>query len=194
MECHPKGAIILQAGSRYDALRVLLEGSVSAEMHHPNGKSVTIETIDAPDPVAPAILFAPRRALPVTVVAVTDVRILILPLEAVLDLCQRNRFFLINFLSEVGGKLSIFAEKFRLLEFSSLRKRIVAYLAPRVENGTLTLPYPKEKLAEFLSAARPSLSRELSALAAEGILTVDGRLIRITDEAKFRAILDTEDA
>jgi len=194
VECHPKGAIILQAGSRYDALRVLLEGSVSAEMHHPNGKSVTIETIDAPDPVAPVILFAPRRALPVTVVAATDVRILTLPLEAVLDLCQRNRFFLINFLSEVGGKLSIFAEKFRLLEFSSLRKRIAAYLAPRLENGALTLPYPKEKLAEFLSAARPSLSRELSALAAEGILAVEGRLIRVTDEAKFLAILDAEDA
>ncbi len=194
VECHPKGAIILQAGSRYDALRMLLEGSVSAEMHHPNGKSVTIETIDAPDPVAPAILFAPRRALPVTVVAVTDVRILILPLEAVLDLCQLNRFFLINFLSEVGGKLSIFAEKFRLLEFSSLRKRIASYLSPRLENGSFTLPYPKEKLAEFLSAARPSLSRELSSLATEGILTVDGRLIRVSDEAKFRAILEAEDA
>ncbi|MFA6506061.1 MAG: Crp/Fnr family transcriptional regulator [Treponemataceae bacterium] len=190
VESHPKGAVVLLAGSRYDALRVILEGSVSAEMHHPNGKSVTIETIDAPDPIAPAILFAPRRALPVTVVAATDVRLLTLPLEAVLDLCQKNRFFLVNFLSEIGGKISLFAEKFRLLEFSSLRKRIAAYLAPRIEDGSFTLPFPKEKLSEFLSVARPSLSRELSAMVSDGLIAVDGRCIRVTDSERFRAVIE----
>lgn len=192
VETYPKGAIVLQSGSRYDALRVILEGTVSAEMHHPNGKSVTIETIDAPEPVAPAILFAPRRALPVAVVAATEVRLLVLPLEAVLDLCQRNRFFLINFLTEIGGKISLFAEKFRLLEFSSLRKRIAAYLAPRLEDGEFTLPFPKEKLAEFLSVARPSLSRELSAMGADGIISMDGRRIVVSDAAKFRAVLEED--
>lgn len=193
VESFPKGSIVLLGGSRYDALRILLEGSVSAEMHHPNGKAVTIETIDAPDPIAPAILFAPRRALPVTVIATTEVRVLTLPLEAVLDLCQKNRFFLVNFLSEIGGKMSLFAEKFRLLEFSSLRKRIAAYLAPRLEEGEFTLPFPKEKLAEFLSAARPSLSRELSAMVADGIIEVEGRLIRVSDGDRFRAILEGKD-
>lgn len=192
VETYPKGAIVLQAGSRYDALRIILEGSLSAEMHHTNGKSVTIETIDAPDPVAPAILFAPARALPVAVVAVTEVRLLVLPLEAVLDLCQLNRFFLVNFLSEIGGKISLFAEKFRLLEFSSLRMRIAAYLSPRLEKGEFSLPFPKEKLAEFLSVARPSLSRELSAMTADGIIAVEGRRVRVVDEGKFRSILEAD--
>jgi CRP-like cAMP-binding protein len=194
VESFPKGSVILLAGSRYDALRIILEGSVSAEMHHPNGKAVTIETIDAPDPIAPAILFAPRRALPVTVVAATEVRLLTLPLEAVLDLCQRNRFFLVNFLGEIGGKISLFAEKFRLLEFSSLRKRIAAYLAPRLEDGEFTLPFPKEKLAEFLSVARPSLSRELSGMVSDGLLAVEGRRIRVLDQRRFSAILEGGDA
>ncbi len=189
VESYEKGAIVLLAGSRYDALRIILEGTVSAEMHHPNGKVVTIETIEAPDPVAPAILFAPARALPVTVVAATDCRLLALPLETVLDLCQRDRRFLLNFLTEIGGKISLFAEKFRLLEFSSLRKRIAAYLAPRLENDAHTLAFPKEKLAEFLSVARPSLSRELSAMASEGILETEGRRIRVVDGRRFQAIL-----
>lgn len=188
VESFDKGAIVLQSGSRYDALRVILEGSVSAEMHHPNGKAVSIETISAPDPIAPAILFAPERALPVTVVALSELRLLVLPLEAVLDLCQKNRFFLVNFLTEIGGKITLFAEKFRLLEFSSLRKRIAAYVERRVVDGEYTLPFPKEKLAEFLSVARPSLSRELSAMAADGILAVSGRRIRVLDATKFRAL------
>ncbi len=193
VESHKKGAIVLLAGSRYDALRIILEGTVSAEMHHPNGKVVTIETIEAPDPGAPAILFAPARSLPVTVVAATDCRLLALPLETILDLCQRDRRFLLNFLTEIGGKISLFAEKFRLLEFSSLRKRIAAYLAPRLENDEHTLAFSKEKLAEFLSVARPSLSRELSAMAGEGILETDGRRIRVMDGRRFQAILSGDE-
>ncbi len=190
LESYSRGSIILLAGSRYDELRIILEGTVSAEMNHPSGKSVVIETIKAPDPIAPAILFAPRRALPVTVTANTDCRLLVLPLETILDLCQRNRLFLINLLSEIGGKLSLFAEKFKLLEFSSLRSRIAAYLRGRLENDRYTLPISKEKLAEFLSTTRPSLSRELSALVHEGIIQVEGRTIRVIDQGRFKALLN----
>jgi CRP-like cAMP-binding protein len=158
-------------------------------MTHPSGKSVVIETIKAPDPIAPAILFAPRRALPVNVTANTDCRLLVLPLETILDLCQRNRCFLINLLAEIGGKLSLFAEKFKLLEFSSLRSRIAAYLRDRLENDRYTLPVSKEKLAEFLSTTRPSLSRELSAMVREGIIHVEGRTIRVVDRDRFYRLL-----
>ena len=193
VEDRAQGELLLLSGSRYDELRVLLEGSVSAEMHHPNGKVVTIETIKAPDPIAPAILFAPRRALPVTVVAGTQCRLLILPMETILDLCQWDRRFLVNFLGEIGGKLSLFAEKFRLLQFSSLRRRIAAYLVPRLEDGVLLLPCSKERLAEYLSVARPSLSRELSAMAAEGLLEIDRRTIRILDLEKLNKLLQSDD-
>lgn len=194
VERYAEGSAVLLQGTRYDALRVILEGAVSAAMVHPSGKSVVIETIRAPDPIAPAILFAPGRALPVSVTAASELRILSLPYETVLDLCRLNRCFLINFLSEIGGKLSLFAEKFRLLEFSALRRRIAAYLAPRLENGAYRLPFSKERLAEFLSVARPSLSREFSVMAAEGILEFRGRDIKVLDQKRFDALLEEGEA
>jgi CRP-like cAMP-binding protein len=185
----PKGTMVLAAGSRYNELHLLLEGSVQAVMEHETGKSVLIETIEAPDPIAPAILFAPRQVLPVTVFAESDCRILVLPLETILDLCQKDRQFLINFLTEIGGKLSLFAEKFKLLEFSSLRKRIAVFLSHRLEGTAYTLPFPKEKLAEYLSVARPSLSRELSEMASEGILKIEGRTITVLDQKRFHSLI-----
>ncbi len=185
VEARAAGGLVLPAGTRYDELRVLLEGRVNADMQSPAGKLLTIETLKAPDPIASAILFAPNQALPVTVTAATDCRLLVLPLEVVLDLCRADRRFLLNFLTEIGGKVSLLAEKFHLLEFSSLRQRIVAYLAPRLTAGALTLEFSKEKMAELLSVARPSLSRELSALAAEGILAVRGRRIQVLDQTRF---------
>jgi len=192
VEEYRTGSLVLHQDTHYDSLRIILSGSVTAEMHHRNGKSVVIETIEAPDPIAPAILFAPGRRLPVTVSAASELRLLSLPLETILDLCRLSRQFLINFLSEIGGKLSLFAEKFRLLEFSGLRHRIAAYLSPRLSDGVCVLPYSKEKLSEFLSVARPSLSRELSAMADEGVLAFEGRRITVLDENRFNAILEED--
>lgn len=192
IEFHEKESLVLLSGTRYDELWVLLDGRVSAEMHHMNGKVVNIETIEAPDPIAPAILFAPLQSLPVSVRAAVDCRFIILPLETVLDLCQKNRRFLINFLTEIGGKISLFAEKFRLLEFAGLRTRIAAFLRPRLEQDSCMLEFSKEKMAEYLSVARPSLSRELSAMVSDGILEVDGRTIRVSNKEKFRALLKLE--
>lgn len=192
IECHDKDSLVLLAGTRYDELWILLEGRVAAEMHHNNGKVINIESIEAPDPVAPAILFAPRQVLPVTVRSALECRFLVLPLETVLDLCQKNRRFLINFLTEIGGKISLFAEKFRLLEFAGLRTRIAAFLAPRLEDDSYTLEFSKEKMAEYLSVARPSLSRELSSMVSDGILEVDGRTIRVSNKDSFKKLLKLE--
>jgi len=64
------------------------------------------------------------------------------------------------------------------------------YLRGRLENDRYTLPVSKEKLAEFLSTTRPSLSRELSAMVREGIIHVEGRTIRVIDRDRFQGLLN----
>jgi CRP-like cAMP-binding protein len=49
----------------------------------------------------------------------------------------------------------------------------------RSGGGEVVLPAPKEKMAETFGVTRPSLSRELGAMAREGLIAVDGRRIAI---------------
>ncbi len=128
-----EGALMLAAFSRYESLWILVEGSVSAEMHGPSGKVLRIETIPAPEPLASAILFAPEPILPVAVRAREEVRVVCIPRESVLSMCQRSRKFLENLLRDSGSRVASLSERFRLLQFASLRGRLAAWLLARAE-------------------------------------------------------------
>lgn len=185
-----KGNILLLAGCAYETLWILLEGSAAAEMHSPSGKAIRIETIAAPEAIATAMLFSPDAILPVTVEALEDVRAALLPRETVIRLCQRNRAFLENYLRDSGARIAAFSERFRLLQFSTLRGRLADWFlrqAARTGGGHVTLPSSKEKLAETFGVTRPSLSREILAMDAEGIIEARGREIRILDAKRLES-------
>lgn len=190
-----RGNILLLAGCVYEKLWILLEGSVAAEMHSPSGKALRIETIAAPEAIAAAMLFSPDAILPVTVEALEDVRAALLPRETVIRLCQRNRAFLENYLRDAGSRIAAFSERFRLLQFSTLRGRLADWLlrqATRTGRDLVVLPSSKEKLAETFGVTRPSLSREILAMDAEGLIEARGREIRIADAARLGALAAAE--
>ena len=187
-----KGNILLLAGCAYDTLWILLEGSVAAEMHSPSGKALRIETIAAPEAIATAMLFSPDSVLPVTVEALEETRAALLPRETVIRLCQGSRAFLENYLRDSGSRIAAFSERFRLLQFSTLRERLADWLlrqAARAGGRLVTLPSSKEKLAETFGVTRPSLSRELLSMEADGLLAANGREIRLLDAARLESLI-----
>jgi CRP/FNR family transcriptional regulator, dissimilatory nitrate respiration regulator len=187
------GSVLLLAGCAYDSLWVLLEGSVSAEMMSVSGKTIRIESISAPEPLASAILFAPEPVLPVTVRALEDCRVLALPREAVISLCQRSRAILLNYLADSGARIAAFSERFRLMQFATLRERLADWLlrqAMRSGGREITLPSSKEKLAEAFGVTRPSLSRELGAMARAGLISVEGRRIAILRSGELVGLVE----
>lgn len=191
IEERPKGSVLLLRGCAYSSLRILLEGEVNAEIQDSRGRVVTVERIKAPDAIATGVLFAPGAILPVTVSAATPVRVLSVSRDAVLALCQKSKPFLLAFFDDIGSKLYQFAERFRIMQFALLREKIAAWLLERADRGgslDVRLPFSKEELAEFLGVARPSLSRELSAMERDGLIRVEGRLVRIVDR---RALEET---
>lgn len=191
----PAGSILLLAGCSYDSLWILLEGSVSAEMMGVSGRTIRIESIQAPEPLASAILFAPESVLPVTVRALEDSRALVLRRETVLDLCQKNRAILVNYLADSGSRIAAFSERFRVMQFETLRERLADWMlrqAMKSSSSEVTLPSSKEKLAESFGVTRPSLSRELGSMAREGLIAVDGRRISILDRRGLASIVERE--
>jgi CRP/FNR family transcriptional regulator, dissimilatory nitrate respiration regulator len=179
------GDLMLRAGSAYDSLWILVAGSVAAEMRGSSGKTIRIETIRAPEPLASAILFAPEPLLPVSVRALAEVRVVCLPRDSVLTICQRSRAFLGNYLRDAGSRIASFSERFRLMQFATLRERLADWILRQAgrpgASEAVTLPSSKEKLAEFFGVTRPSLSRGFGGLAREGAIAVDGRSVRILD-------------
>lgn len=185
-----EGSLMLTAGMRYESLWILVEGSVSAEMQGPSGKVVRIETIAAPEPLASAILFAPEPVLPVSVRARSSVRVVCVPRDSVLSMCQHSRKFLENLLRDSGTRVASLSERFRLLQFASLRVRLAVWLLARAgAEDEVMLPASKERMAETFGVTRPSLSRELAAMARDGLIRMEGRRIAILRRAELAELV-----
>ena len=192
VKSYHKDAILRFQGDEYTDLMIILDGEINAEIHNPDGKKITIETLKKSDAVAAGILFASDNTLPVTVVANTDIRVLLIPKKSIISLCQKNEKFLLNYLKDEGNKIIFLAEKIRLFKFNSINQKIACHLlslSKKQGTESIKLPYSREQLADLFGVARPSLSRGFSEFYDQGILKSEGKIIHILDINRIKAII-----
>lgn len=182
--CFTNGRIVMVQGDPCDRLTVIIKGTLSATMESPSGKSLLVETLQPPDMIAPALLFAPEPVIPVTLTALTDGRAVSIARGQVEAIGRNFPSIYIRLLEHVGEKFAFLTTKMRLLHFATLRQKIAGYLLERKRQSTGTridIPYTRERLAELFGVARPSLSRVLGEMAREGIVSLAGSTIQIAD-------------
>lgn len=177
------------SGDDYERVIIILKGSLSAEMRGINGKTVRIETLPAGSAVATAVLFSSDPVLPVCLTAIEETELLKLPMETVLELCSRDKSFLINYLKDMGDKVQFLAEKIRLFQFTTIRQKLIAHILnsrQRHNSDKFLLSFNRETLAEVMGVTRPSLSREFSNLANDQLIRVSGRELEILEMEQLK--------
>jgi len=190
-----RNAVIAFRGDRYEDVWIILKGNITAQFEDYSGKVLKVETLSPTDPVASAILFAPDPVLPVTLTAAEEVELCVISRREVLAMMQRNSRFLLNYLQDSGLRLSVLAEKLRLIQFATIREKIASYildLADKQSTDSPEIPVTRETLAEIFGVSRPSLSREFSHLSDEGCLRPEGRLVHILRREDLEEILKDE--
>jgi len=193
IENYHRGERILAQGNRYTELYVLLEGKANARIYEYSGRTVLVETLEAPAPAASGILFSTDPHLPVTLEADTDVRTAVISRPGLTRLFQADPEVLDRLLCDMGDKLIFLAEKVRLAELAGIRQRFADYilrLRSRYHSNDLLLPFSREKMAEMFGAARPSLSREISRMCDEGLITANGRAVSIRRPEALEKLLE----
>jgi len=187
------GTVVALMGDPLQSLMMIDSGSLSAEFPDPQGRLMKVETLNAGDMVAGPVLFSAEAKLPVQLVAEGDVAIRSLRRAQVLELLASYPRVLENFLREAGGKINFLAEKLRMVKFQTLSQKIAAHflrLHAEQRSPEIRLGYSLRELAELFGVERPSLSRSLSQLEAEGIVTrLDRGHYRI-DAAALRLLLE----
>ncbi len=187
--------VIIIQGETYSDLFVVMKGNVSSEISDPSGKRVKLEIFTEASIIAPGIIFAVDNTLPVTVTAETDCQILSFSKEEIVSILRENSNCMTNYLTLLGNKINILAEKIRLFQFSSIQQKIAGYLLnlyKKQGSTSLIIPYTRENLADFFGVARPSLSRELSRMAEAGIIAIDGKKIKLLKKTALKYLLDGE--
>lgn len=191
---YPKGAAVFHDGDNPKYLYVLLEGKVHIQKESFTGRHIFLSEIDEPGDVFGEVYLLMGRPYDMYVEAVRDTRLLLVGSQAFslqpgnisAPALQVQR----NLLQVLARKAYFMHNKLKVLSSGTLREKIIRFLFWSMdEQGRVRLDYTRETWAEYFSVARPSLSRELGALQAEGILQVKGRDIRVVDKGAFEAYL-----
>ena len=96
-QCKPADFIAMQ-GEAYRSLFILCCGSVRTQMVSAEGKQLTIETLKAPQLLAPAFVFASENRFPVNIEAKEKCEILIINKNVFLEFLHRHPTVMRNFL------------------------------------------------------------------------------------------------
>ncbi len=186
-----KNVVVASAGDECTHLIIVMTGVVKGEMNDYTGKTLKIENIEAPRPLASAFLFGKTNRFPVTVISSTEVELLYIPRAEFLKLLQNDQRILINYLNSISSRTQFLSQRIRFLSFKSIRQKIAHYLLDLAGDrlSVVELPLSQEELAEFFGVTRPALARSLGELNQEGVIQVHRRTIRILDKQQMNKLL-----
>ena len=225
-----KGEMIAVEGDECTGIGIVLEGQLAMQKYTSGGDCATLGLMGPGEMFGESLLFGHSTLYPVTIEAVTNSRVLILPRDILLDLLDTNPKIMKNFLTILSDRVCMLNRRIALLSQKTLRQKIAYYLLelwqeqkirdrgekvslcipPGAEPESIVhlkdpkrpgsrvlatpaveLPVSKEVVARLLSMPRPSLSRELISMEADGLIKVSGRVIWLVDVVSLeRGILE----
>ena len=189
---YSKNDMIAYADDEVTSLLFVLEGSVKGEMVDFSGKTIKIEDIESPRPLAPAFLFGKNNRYPVNIVANNDVVILSLPKQSLIRLLQQNELVLSNFLDNISNRAQFLSNKIKFLSFQSIKGKIAHFILKEMQKTGLShvhLPVTQSDLAELFGVTRPSVGRAIKEMDRDGLILSRGSYIEILNRDGLSALL-----
>lgn len=176
---YSKGDVIFHAGDPATHLGAMLTGQVQVSRTKADGQRVVMGEIRPGGLFAESFACARAESLPVTVTAAADAAVLLIDCGRISAPCSAACTFhtrlISNLLQVLAEKNLSLAGKLGHLSGRTIRERLLSYLeeqAARTGRATVTVPFDRQALADYLCVDRSALSRTIGALQREGVLTV----------------------
>lgn len=184
-EEYPVGASIVNAGDQSFRAGIVLEGNLEEYIYGENANQVVIGHLGSGSVFGAELVCGNTGSSQFYLEASEKSKVLLLDFGNLLSektlRCPWRMKVTSNLLQEMADQIIFFNTKVRILSQKKLRDKIKVYLQTLeiTNDGVISLPFTRNKLAEFLNVDRSALSRELCRMRDEEILTFSGTKIRI---------------
>lgn len=189
----PKGEVLFLEGQPAEGFYIVAEGRVKVFRLSPQGREQILHVVGAGGSLAEAALFA-GSTYPASAEALEPSTVVFFPREDFARLLRSRAELALNLIGAMARKLREFAGLIEELSLTSVRARLARYLLSRQPVGSgerpgwIELGLSKGALASRLGTVPETLSRSLASLSGQGLITVDGRRVRILDAETLREI------
>ena len=152
---------------------------------------MVVEEFTAPKVLAPAFLYIKNNYYPVSVYAMESCELIMIPRKDFMSILQKNSQILFNFLEIISEQTYFLNEKLNVMKLS-LKGKIAKYLLNQKQiKGKDIIEIPShQRLAEIFSVARPSLTRSLSEMQADKMISIANKKVHILSTPALRNLAE----
>ncbi|HLH07635.1 MAG TPA: Crp/Fnr family transcriptional regulator [Terriglobales bacterium] len=190
------GELIFSEGEPCAGLFVIETGRLRIFKSSPSGREQVL-SIDGPGSSIAELPVFDGGNYPASTAAVDSCRLLFISKQDFHALCLVHPKVALKVLKVVGARLRRLVGIIEELSFTTVRSRLIAYLLRHAHDSKdknalpeLVLPASNQELAAHIGTVRELVSRNLSRLQAEGLIEMDGKIVRILDSQSLRSELD----
>ena len=182
---YDKGNIIIDTGDKVESIYIILNGKIEISKEYDDTRKNIVNILESGEIFAEAIALSTNKISPITAISLNKSELIKINIKYIFDnnLEKNNKnIFIENLLKIISDKNKFLSIKNDILSQKSLRSKIILYLkymSNMQKSKKITVPYSRDKLAEFISADRSALSRELNRLAREKMIELNGNKINI---------------
>lgn len=176
---YPAGEFILMAGQPAARVGVLLAGDAQVLREEYSGARTILAALAPGDLFAEAFACAGggEQTLPVSVLAVSDCRVLLIDYRKIIEICPSACEFhtrlVRNMLAVLADKNLLLNRRLGHLSRRTTREKLLSYLSEEAAlcgGGEFDIPFDRQGLADYLCVERSAMSAALSKLREEGLL------------------------
>ena len=188
IQTYKKNETIYCEGETPSHLMCLISGKVKIFKDGVGGRSQIIRMIKPREYFAYRAYFAKQDF--VTAAAAFEPSVVcLIPMSAITTLVAQNNDLAMFFIRQLSIDLGISDERTVNLTQKHIRGRLAESLMFLKEDGsTLSIYLSREDLANLSNMTTSNAIRTLSQFAAERLITIDGRKIKIIEEEKLKKI------
>jgi len=172
-----KNQFIFSEGEPAVYVGILLDGSAHVEKQDFYGNRSIVSSVAPGDLFAESFACAGVTEMPVSVVAVEDSKVMLIPCQRITvgcaNACAHHSQMIYNLLQIVAVKNLEFHRKLEITANRTTREKLLAYLqlqAKEKGSSTFSIPYDRQGLADYLGVERSAMSAELGKLRRDGVI------------------------
>ena len=182
----PRGSILTLEDEQLPRIGIVLSGAVDMVKEDLWGNRTTLMRLRKDELFGETFACGDNDRSLVIFSTPVDAEVLFLPFRKVMRTCSRSCVFhqqlVENMVRVIAAKNRELMRKVEIVSKRTLREKILSCLSLQSQlqgSRYFTLPMNRTELAEYLCADRSALSRELSAMRADGLIDYDRNMFRI---------------
>lgn len=189
-----KNQLIFSEGDKGSGFYINVEGMVKIFKLSPDGKEHILHLFGPGEPYGEVPVFS-GKTFPANAESITDSRSLFFPRDAIVDLLRKNPAIALHMLAVLSLRLRQFTVAVENLSLKEVPGRLAAHLLmlsmEQEKKDTVVLNISKTLLASLLGTIPETLSRILNRMAAQGLIDVQGRKIKLLDLQGLHLLAET---